>query len=548
MRLLNLVAPSLGAVLFSGHAVGSSAFSCSSASFTFPDLLGAELQSITASVLQGYTGNIGWKPEASRIGPDGVTACNVTISYTHPGHDDLVSVQLWLPIEDYNGRFVGVGGGGWLAGDAGSYDMMSTMASQGYAAATTNAGYEHSWLSKADSWLMKNPGNLDYPLIVNFAHRAVHDMTIIGRHIVKEAYGGPPNYSYWHGCSTGGRQGLTIANKYPDDYDGILTGCPAVDFPGLLVAMYWPQFVMNQMGRYPHACEFEAITAASVAACDGLDGVQDGIISRHDLCQFDPEIVEGKAIDCEGTPSTVSKDAIAIFKAMLQGPIDPEGNRLFPGITFGTTVVGNVAVANTLCEGTRCTRGLPFTISDDWIRLMVKKDPSFDLTKISHPEYAHIFRESVEEWGGLFGSNNPDLRRFHQLGKKMMTWHSLNDEAITAKAMRQYHERVLAFDEAHDVTTQDYYRYFEIPGAIHCGSPAGVPYPLDALKTLQSWVEEGIAPGELPAVLLGDSSEKQAKRPICVYPQVATLDNDGFVCKPPTEEMNDAQERNRDEL
>lgn len=153
---------------------------------------------------------------------------------------------------------------------------MSALTHQGYATAATDAGYHYDPFSTADPWLMASPGNLNYPLLTNFAHRPVHEMTIIGKHVVGEYFGQPPAFSYWSGCSTGGRQGLTSALLYPNNYDGILTGCPALNFPQLMVAMYWPQLVMNHLGAYPEACQFEAVKAAAVEACDELDGSRMG--------------------------------------------------------------------------------------------------------------------------------------------------------------------------------------------------------------------------------------------------------------------------------
>ncbi|KAH8756616.1 Tannase/feruloyl esterase [Diaporthe sp. PMI_573] len=482
-----------------------------SETFSFPELLGAQLSSIKTSVLDGYKGGSGWPPEAALIGPDGVRACNVTVSYTHPGHDDLVFVQVWLPLANFNKRFVGVGGGGWSAGEPGT-DLRSALASQGYAVATTNAGYNHDLFGTADSWLMKSPGNLNYPLIVNFGHRALHDMAVIAKHIVREAYGSGPEFSYWQGCSTGGRQGLTIARKYPNDYDGILTSCPAINFPALLMAMYWPQFVMNQRGTYPRPCEFEAIRAGVLESCDGLDGVKDGMIARPDLCNFDPMTLVGNPFNCDGSSTVVSEDAVDLFKTIVQGPVDLEGNQLYTSIMPGTALVGLMATANTLCSSKHCSRGLPFTISDDWIRLMVAKDPSFDPAEMSHMDYAHLFRESVTEWDAMFSSSNPDMDQFRQLGKKMLSWHSLNDEAVPVLSVRKFYEKVLARDQANNITTQDYYRYFEVPGATHCSAPAGVPYPLNALRTLESWVEDGVVPEELPAVLLGQEQSTDIPR------------------------------------
>ncbi|KAH9233133.1 hypothetical protein K456DRAFT_1809067, partial [Colletotrichum gloeosporioides 23] len=371
-----------------------------------------------------------------------VQACNVTISYTHPGHNDDVTVQLWLPTSNYNGRYVGVGGGGWSAGEMGA-DIRSALASQGYAVATTNAGYNHNMFATADTWLMKNPGNLEYPLIVNFGHRALHDMTVISKHIIREAYGSLLKFSYWQGCSTGGRQGLTIAQRYPEDYDGLLTSCPAVNFSSLLVAMYWPQFIMNQKGIYPKACEFEAIVAALAGSC--------GKTAEVESCDFDVASLIGTTVDCQGKSTTISSTAVEVYKASLEGPVDLKGNQLFPGVTVGTAVTGMMSIANTHCEGETCSGGRPFTIADDWIRLMVKKDPSFDPKKMTHAEYVQIFRDSVNEWDGMFSSSNPDLQRFRQLGKKMISWHSVNDEAVPVKAMRQYYDRVLALDSSRDV-------------------------------------------------------------------------------------------------
>lgn len=520
---------------------------CSIEHFSFPEILGTQLQTININSLEGYDGYSGFKPEIALMNPGGVHACNVTVSYTHPGHNDSVSVEIWLPTTKYNSRFVGVGGGGWVAREIGN-GLMSVLASQGYAVATTNAGYEHDFFGTADSWLMKSPGDLDYPLVVNFAHRSLHEMSVIAKHIIKEAYDSVPEFSYWHGCSTGGRQGLTIAQDYPDDYDGILTSCTAVNFPGLLMAMYWPQFVMNQNAVYPPACEFDAIVSSVVDLCDEADGVKDGIVARPDLCNIDPASLTGRRFDCETQPSVISADAVDIYKAMLKGPLDPEGNQLFSGTVFGTAVVGYLATANTVCDDRRCFRGKPFQLADDWIRLMVKKDSSFDATKMSHSEYAQLFRKSVQEWGGLFNSDNPDLRRFRLLGKKMISWHSINDEAVPVAAMRQYYEQVLTMDQKFNITTYDYYRYFEAAGATHCSAPPGVPYPLDALEALKTWVEEGIPPERLPAVPLGDVSGEGQIRPICVYPKTAILTGSGFVCAHPLEAAHDGGGHDRDEL
>ncbi|SPJ73998.1 related to tannase precursor [Fusarium torulosum] len=522
---------------------------CSPNSFTFPSLPGAELRAITATPIAHFTDYDGRQPEILRIHPRGVNVCNVTVSYTHPGHDDLVSAQIWLPLETYNHRFVGIGGGGWVAGEKG-FDLASTFASQGYATGTTDGGYTHdhrNFMVPADSWLMENNGNLNYPLIVNFAYRAVHDLTVISRHIIAEAYDAPPKFSYWHGCSTGGRQGITLASKYPNDYDGILAYCPAVNLPKLVFGIYWPQFVMNQMGIYPQACQFEAITVAALEACDALDGLEDGVLARDDLCNFDPESVVGNKFDCDGSPSTISRAAVDIVKAMLQGPVDTKGNQLYPGHTLGSPFVGPFGVANTFCEGGNCTHGVPFPIATDWIRMLLNKNSSYDPSLMSHSEFVKLYRQSVLEWEGLFIGSSPDLRQFYENGKKMITWHATSDEAISVKGMRQYYNTIVEADRLDGITTQDYYRYFEMPGAIHCRSRDGASYPLDALNTLRMWVEDGVKPEELSAVIMKDGKEEAQVR-VCLYPRKPRWTKRGFVCEVPNDGTSLNKEIDKDEL
>ncbi|KAI6752518.1 hypothetical protein HG530_013887 [Fusarium avenaceum] len=522
---------------------------CSPDSFTFPSLPGAELRAITAAPITHFTGYDGLQPEVLRMHPRGVNICNVTVSYTHPGHNDLVSAQIWLPLEAYNHRFIGLGGGGWVAGER-SFDLASTLASHGYATGTTDAGYTHDHRKVAtppDSWVMENNGNLNYPLIINFAYRALHDLTVISRHIIGEAYHAPPKFSYWHGCSTGGRQGMTLASRYPDDYDGILAYCPAVNLPKLVFGIYWPQFVMNQMGSYPQACQFEAITAAALYACDALDGLEDGILARDDLCNFDPESVVRKEFDCDGSPSKISRAAVDVVKAMIQGPVDTNGDQLFPGQIFSSSFVGPLSIANTFCEGGNCTRGVPFPIATDWFRIFLNKNASYDPSLMSHSEFVKLYRQSVREWEGLFIGSNPDLRQFYEKGKKMITWHATSDELIPIKGTRQYYDAIVEADRLDGITTQDYYRYFEVPGAIHCRSRDGAFYPLDALNTLRMWVEDGVKPEELNAVVVKDGKE-EAQVPLCLYPKKPRWTKSGFVCEVSNEGASHDKEIAKDEL
>ncbi|KAK7423701.1 hypothetical protein QQX98_000891 [Neonectria punicea] len=212
--------------------------------------------------------------------------------------------------------------------------------------------------------------------------------------------------------------------------------------------------------------------------CDELGGIKDGVISMIDAFGFDPDSTIGKKIDCHGKPSEITKNTERIVKAVLQGLVDPQGEQLFPGATHGTLLTGLMALGNTLCnEDGICKSGQPFTLATDWIRLLLKKDPSFDPASMSHQECADPFRQSVRKFDALIGSNDADLREFNQAGKKMISWHSINDEAITVKAIREYYERVTALDTARGIDTESYFRYFEVAGTTHCSVPNGGHYP-----------------------------------------------------------------------
>ncbi|KAM6519210.1 hypothetical protein FALCPG4_012857 [Fusarium falciforme] len=513
------------ALLLSAALVEADAEPCAPDTFTFPEILGTKHVLTTASKVEGYTGFPKVKPESSEIDSKGVNFCNVTVSYSHPGDQDLVHAHVWLPLSGYNNRLVGIGGGGWIAGEIGE-DVMSALTYKGYATAATDAGYTHDPLSTADAWLMPNPGNVNQTLLTNFANRAVHEVAIIGKHIAQGYYGKFPAFSYWSGCSTGGRQGITSALLYPDDFDGILTSCPGVEFPSLLLALYWPQLVMNQLGAYPDVCQFDALKAAAIEECDKLDGAKDGIISRDDLCKFDPSSVVGKEFESGGAKCNISKEAAEVLKAMFQGPNDGEGNSLFPGSTPGTTAG---ALAGTVCKDGKC-EGAPFSVATDWIRLLVKKDPSFDPKTLTYEKYSRLFHASRRDYDGMFGANDPDFQWFRRGDKKMITWHSINDQAVTINAMRQFYDTVRALDKSRGVDTASYYRYFEVPGGEHCLTPADVGYPLHALDALRHWVEDGVAPKTLETTLIGQDEDGEKPPPLCQYPLARVKKAGKFTC------------------
>jgi feruloyl esterase len=165
----------------------------------------------------------------------------------------------------------------------------------------------------------------------NFASRSLGEMAILGKILTNLYYGEEVKWSYWHGCSTGGRQGMMVAQKFPGSFDGVLAVAPAINWSMFVVGEVWSQVVMNALGYWPERCELEFVTEEAVRECDGLDGVADGIVGAPGLCGYDAMSVVGRVFDCEGEERTVSREAAEIVNAAWKGPVDGDGKALWFG-------------------------------------------------------------------------------------------------------------------------------------------------------------------------------------------------------------------------
>ncbi|KZM28753.1 hypothetical protein ST47_g104 [Ascochyta rabiei] len=433
-----------------------------------------------------------------------ISFCNVTLTYTHPGQDDLIKVWLGLP-SAWNGRFQGVGGGGWATG---SPSEMVPAISRGYAAVSTDGGHD-ALGQTADYWALLSPGNVNLYALQNFASVALNDMTVLGKQLTEAYYGKPISKSYWSGCSTGGRQGLMMAQRYPDAYDGILAQAPAVNWAEFIPVMFWPQFIMHKLGYFPNQCELDSITAAAISACDELDGFKDGIVGLTGSCDFDPSTVVGQQYTCGNITGSISFEAAKIARATWTGATDGKGNVQWPGIALGAPLS---AIAGTTCDrdGRNCT-GSPFLISADWHRLFIQKDPAFDLYNYTQAAWDAAFHASVQQYTSIIGTSDPDLSEFKNAGGKMITWHGMTDQLIPFNGTINYYDRVLALD----ANATDFYRIYLAPGVDHCSGGVGAA-PTDPLGALVSWVENGDVPQILAASRTVNGS--MWKQELCLYP------------------------------
>ncbi|KAL1966362.1 hypothetical protein VTN77DRAFT_4504 [Rasamsonia byssochlamydoides] len=496
---------------------------CSSQALPYPTLFGAEFLSLEASLVSNYSKYVSewYYMNHHSVNVTNLSFCNVSIAYTHPGQNDSVNVQVWLPLDTWNGRMQGIGGGGWQAGlFTLSYLGMTGAIGEGYVAVSTDGG--HSSAEPSD-WALLSPGNVDLYAIQNFASVSLNDAAIIGKSITQSFYGQPPKYSYWSGCSQGGRQGLMLAQRYPTAYDGIVASAPAINWAEFSTAGYYPQLIMALLGEYPLPCELDAITAAAISACDGDDGVTDGLISDPESCDFDPFTLVGTSINCSDTGSRVhiSKVAAIAANASWTGARSSNGSFLWYGVEKGAAFTGSTAWTNTECSRNGTCIGAPLSLSTDWIRLFVEKDPSFQFANMTREEFDHIFHAAVQQFTSIIGTNDPDLSEFRKSGGKMLTYHGLADETIYPGGTRHYYNAVTAMDP--DV--HSFYRLFEVPGVEHCFGGSG-PYPSNIFDAMVAWVEEGTVPDNL-TVQFTDKAGVKNSRILCPYPQKTRYDGKG---------------------
>ncbi|SCO92607.1 related to feruloyl esterase B precursor [Fusarium oxysporum] len=506
----------------------SLAEACTATSFN-PSLFGADILGLEANLVTNYSSSVAeaYRYVAPATELRNATFCNVTVTYTHPGQNDTINVEAWLPVDDWNGRFQAVGGGGWVAGRFFlSYEAMKGALAEGFATITTDAGLGDA--QDSTPWALASPGNVNLYNLQNLASVSVEDEAVIGKSLIKNFYGRDPKYSYWTGCSQGGRQGLMLAQRYPTAYDGIIAGAPAIHWTEMFSYFQWPQQVMNELGYYPYACEFDAITSSAVAACDSLDGVTDGVISKVDECltRFDPFTVVGNSIECpqlNGTKVQITREAATVVKATWQGMPILHGRQIYPGVAPGADLTGTnpksfgqPGLLATNCTSGDCI-GSPSPLGLQWLQLFVAKNPELDFTQLNRSQFDDLVYLGGQQYRSVISTQDTDLVKFRDAGGKMITFHGLADNIIPPKATENYYNAVA--DVLPDI--HNFYRYFEAPGLGHCfGGASGQPTEL--FHQLRGWVENGTAP-ETSAIKLNAADGTEHSRILCAYPKQAEL-------------------------
>jgi feruloyl esterase len=343
-------------------------------------------------------------------------------------------------------------------------------------------------------------------------------MTLKAKAIIAAYFGDGPKRSYWNGCSAGGRQGLKEAQRYPEDFDGIIAGAPAADWTGRAAAsVRVAQAVHKDDASYIPPTMFPLVHNAVLEACDALDGVKDGVLEDPARCTFDPKVLACKDADHSACLTAPQVEAV---RTIYSGAINPETKReitsLAPGSELGWATWGGPQ---------------PLGIAFDHFKYVVFKDPNWDYRTFNA---GHDIAAAERIDGNTINALDPNLQPFFDRGGKLLQYHGWSDPQISPGNSTQYYQRVAERIGGHD-RVQRSYRLFMVPGMAHCGGGEG-PNSFDMVGALEQWVEKGQAPDRIVASRRRDLTIDRT-RPLCPYPQVATFKGAGsteeaanFVC------------------
>jgi feruloyl esterase len=423
-----------------------------------------------------------------------------------PTADSAIGIEIWLPSMSWNGKLLAVGNGAWAG--AISYGALAAALADGYTAVSTDTGHVGN--------------NVDFAIghpekLVDFAHRAVHEMALAAKAVVAANYARPHDRAYFAGCSTGGRQALAEAQRYPADFDGIVAGAPAY-YPSHIQGMQvWTAAInANQRGGPLGEREFALVNDAVIAACDALDGVADGVLEDPAACRFDP-----KSLVCtdRSAAACLSPEQAETVAATYRGPVDSTGHSLFPGLARGSERAWRTL------SGDR-----PLGLAYDTYARLVLDDPQWDFRSF---DAARDIPLAVERIGPLLDSADPNLDAFVERGGKLVLYHGWSDPGIPAAGTIRYYDQVRS---ALGADAADSVRLFMVPGMGHCRGGTGTD-SFDAVEALDAWVTRGAAPERIEAARVENGGVVRT-RPLCAYPKRAVYDGSGssddsanFVCR-----------------
>jgi feruloyl esterase len=422
-----------------------------------------------------------------------------------PTNDSEIKIEVWMPASGWNGKFQGVGNGAWTGSIATA--ALATGVQRGYATASTDTGHEGG----SASFALGHPEKL-----IDFGHRAVHEMTEKGKAITAAFYDTAARYSYFVGCSAGGKQALKAVQMYPTDYDGVVAGSPGVNWSGRALLSVWvgQAQVQNNLPRE----KWTVLNTAALGACDATDGVKDGVIENPRQCKFNPEVVQCKAGDA---PDCLTAAQVETARK-IYGPVTNSRTKqpIVAGFSPGSELNWQTMAGPQ-----------PFGPGLDLFRYIVFGDANWDFKTLNWDTHLDQTLKASASMDAL----DPNLKPYFDRGGKIISYHGWADPQISPGSTVDYYDSVLSkMGGASKV--QENFRLFMVPGMNHCSGGLGTDQ-FDSLVALENWVEKKEAPASIPASRV-QQGQTVRTRPLCPYPQVATYKGSGstdeaanFTCK-----------------
>ena len=456
--------------------------------------------------------------------------CRVIAAAT-PTPRSNIGFEVWLPLSNWNGKFAGLGSGG-SAGSIATASLVVALA-RNYAAMATDNGHI------GGSWTFAHAPAGDPERVVDFGWRAEHVSTVAAKAIVEAFYSAAPAHSYFIGCSQGGQKALMEAQRFPEDYDGIIGGDPANNWNHLMLGELWTGLVSglrNPANALPQA-KLDVLMNALLLACDGNDGIVDGIVEDPRTCNFDPSVTRcaaGDASDC------LTDGQLEAVKAIYAGATEPvTGAQIFPGFAHSSENALRQVLVGTPGPG-----GSSFSFFRDGIFANPAWNfRAFDFT--GEPAKTDNTPATSETYGSALNANDPDLRPFAARGGKLILYHGWSDPFITPYNTINYYESVVSLIGGNRARaaalqrTQDFARLYMVPGMWHCAGGPG-PNTFDTIGALEIWVETRKGPSSILGTKYAGDNPANAvvlTRPLCAYPRVARYKGEGdptdaanFIC------------------
>ena len=450
-----------------------------------------------------------FEPPASPFGPPpGVAAasfkslpefCRISATLT-PATDSDIKIEVWMPTaENWNGKLVGIGNGVW-AGSISFFQMGGPLA-RGYAVVATDTGHVGNGMEAG--FAVGHPEKL-----VDFGYRAVHEMTVKAKAFMTAFYSKGPRLSYWTSCSTGGRQGLMEAYRYPEDYDGISAMAPANPMTDLMTQSIWTGYAALKSPEHAMSMpKLAALHKAYINACDAKDGVTDGLVSDPEHCSFDPKIAECKSGD---GPDCLTTAQVETMREVYRGPVNPRtGERILNGFHPGSEQqVGILMVGPE-----------PFAVATTYMRDIAFDDPKWDFKSFDYDEDVAAARSAGAK---MLDVPSDGLAKFFADGRKLLLSHGWSDGLIPANNTVSFYKALRGAID--DKTAAGQVRLFMIPGMGHCAGGDG-PFVFDVLATIDAWTDKGETPDRI--VVSRPPNMPAMTRPLCPYPQVAKYSGSG---------------------